>query len=371
MTLRRKIIIVISAVFMANLGLVYVITQIITRDSTIEAPLNLVAIIGLAALVSINFGLVMAVTLERLVLQRLKKLNDTIQQIGIERDLSTRVVLSGQDEITALNGSINGMLQALESAQSEQKQAEEALRTAKEAAESANHAKSTFLANMSHELRTPLNAIIGFISLIQMNQSLTDRDLHRVERVLHNGEHLLEMIDDILDLSRIEAGRLALVPQPVIIRDALAEIQTQTAENARAKMLDFFAHIAPQLPGTIYADVDALTKIIHHLLANALKFTHEGIITLGVDCEGDDLILKVSDTGIGIPSYMHEVIFESFRQVDGSSTRSYGGTGLGLAIVHHLCVAMGGTITVESEVNVGTTFTVKLPVLRDNKVGET
>ncbi|PJF21040.1 MAG: hypothetical protein CUN56_13115, partial [Phototrophicales bacterium] len=245
----------------------------------------------------------------------------------------------------------------------ERKQIEDNLRAAKEAAEAASQAKSTFLANMSHELRTPLNAIIGFVGIMLMGNTLSEKDYHRADRIRVNGERLLSLIDDILDLSRIEAGRVTLVPEEVNVREEVHFLEKRYAEEAKEKNLSLNVTITDDVPEIIRIDRDAFPKIIDNLLSNAIKFTREGSVDMFVMRSGVNLNIIVSDTGVGIPPHMHQVIFESFRQVDDSSTREFGGMGLGLAIVHHLCKAMGGTIQLESVVNQGSTFTVTLPIL--------
>ena len=245
----------------------------------------------------------------------------------------------------------------------ERKQTEDALRAAKEAAESASQSKSTFLANMSHELRTPLNAIIGFIGIMLMGNTLVEKDRNRAERIRVNGERLLSLIDDILDLSRIEAGRVTLVPEEVHLREEIRRLEKRYLEDAKEKNVELNVTISDDVPDIIRIDRDAFPKIIDNLLSNAVKFTREGNVEMFVMRSGGNMNIIVSDTGVGIPPHMHQVIFESFRQIDDSSTREFGGMGLGLAIVHHLCKAMGGTIQLESAVNQGTTFTITLPVL--------
>lgn len=245
----------------------------------------------------------------------------------------------------------------------ERAQVESDLNKAKEAAEAASYTKTTFLANMSHELRTPLNAIIGFIGVMQMNKKLDEKDTHRLERVLVNGHRLLELIDDILDLSRLEAGRMVFAPSDIEVRESMRNLLKRMEERAENKKLAFTSEITTHVPAVIHFDEDAIHKISTHLLTNAVKFTPAGEVHFTMDYKKDHLIIKVKDTGIGIPAHMHDVIFQSFRQADDSSTREYGGTGLGLAIVHQLCLALGGTVALDSKVNEGSTFTVKLPLV--------
>jgi len=267
------------------------------------------------------------------------------------------------------NGSINGVMVMMIDLTAYY-DLEETLQAAKDAAEAANHAKSTFLANMSHELRTPLNAIIGFTGIMMMNKALDEKDSYRAGRIRANGERLLELIDDILNLSRIEAGRMSLVPVDIETSRLAYGAQALYAIDAEEKSLEFEVDLHPDLPPFIRADEDALKKIVNNLVSNAIKFTEAGKVVLRLYPIEDYLVIEVADTGIGIPSHMHDIIFESFRQVDPSATRSYGGTGLGLALVHNLCQAMGGTVNLDSKLGEGTVFTVKLPLLKKTQPQE-
>lgn len=224
--------------------------------------------------------------------------------------------------------------------------------------------KSEFLATMSHELRTPLNAIEGFTSIMLsgMGVELSPRAEDMVKRVSSNSKRLLQLINDFLDLSRIEAGRLELVNSPMSVAELADKWQHEVGVLADEKGLDFVVNIDPELPDTIYSDEDALSKVAINLLSNAFKFTKEGKVSLDFQRADDNWTISVSDTGIGIPPHAREFIFDEFRQVDGSSKRMYGGTGLGLSLVQKLSRALGGSVTLQSEVGKGSTFTVTLPL---------
>jgi signal transduction histidine kinase len=183
-----------------------------------------------------------------------------------------------------------------------------------------------------------------------------------VQRTQANARRLLGLINDVLDISRIEAGRMELVPTALNVVEYIGRVRSQMEVLAREKQLGFHVEIAPGVPSAILIDEDALTKILVNLLSNAIKFTDEGGVNLTLRAENGQMIIKVTDTGIGIPVYMHEVIFERFRQVDGSSTRKHGGSGLGLSIVQQLCHLMDGQVNIDSDTGRGSTFTVTLPL---------
>jgi PAS domain S-box-containing protein len=240
------------------------------------------------------------------------------------------------------------------------------LEVARRKAEEATQLKSQFLANMSHELRTPLNAIIGYSDIVLANMAgdLTDEQRKYQERVLVNAEHLLSLINDILDLSKVEAGRIEIAHKPFDLREWAQAIEFQTKGLADKKGLHFESHIDNALPALVVGDAARLKQVIINLLSNAIKFTDQGCVRLNIVKQGDDTwTLAVSDTGIGIPSEMQDTIFEEFRQVDSSSRRAYGGTGLGLAISRRFAMLMGGSVRVNSEVGKGSTFTVTLPLI--------
>lgn len=231
-----------------------------------------------------------------------------------------------------------------------------------EAARQSNLFKDQFLAVMSHELRTPLNAMIGFLGIIKMGGGLTEKTAYMIDRVRDNAERLLTLINDILDLSKIEANRFEIHNELVPIKDLAAIWKAQNDVLATEKGLKFSVEVDPNFPDVIYTDSDALTKIVVNLLSNAFKFTKAGEVDLAIRKVDASMELRVTDTGIGIAEDKQQLVFESFRQVDSSTRRSYGGTGLGLTIVRSLTHLMKGTITLKSQPGVGSTFTVTLPL---------
>jgi signal transduction histidine kinase/DNA-binding response OmpR family regulator len=248
----------------------------------------------------------------------------------------------------------------------ERKQAEIELAAARDAAEEANRTKSTFLANMSHELRTPLNAIIGVTEMLQEDARDLDRadELEPLDRVSRAARHLLSLINDILDLSKIEAGRMDLQLERFSIAELVDEV-TKTIEPLAIKNGNQLVVRGGETIGTIYADQMRVRQALMNLVGNAVKFTENGTVTISISKEdrgtGNRIAIAVEDTGIGMSPKQLGRLFQEFSQADSTTTRRYGGTGLGLVISQRFCQMMGGDITVESELGRGSKFTIFLP----------
>jgi len=338
-------------------------------------------------LVSGLFALFVSSKLQGLISKPILHLEDTMRMVSSNKNYAVRAVKKYSDEIgrlidgfntmlseiqqrdTALqstNGELKTRTQELEEEVFQRKQAQEELSKAKHAAEEANRAKSTFLANMSHELRTPLNAIIGYSEMLEEET----RDAGKIENVQDlkkiqaAGKHLLALINDVLDLSKIEAGKMGLhletfdVPQ--VIEEMVTTLQPAAAKNSNSVNVRVAENV-----GTMKADITKVRQILFNLLSNACKFTDHGTISVDVDqikAEDKECIqFRVSDTGIGISAQQRQNLFQEFAQADSSIARKYGGTGLGLAITHRFVQLMRGQINVESEPGKGAVFTVQLP----------
>lgn len=251
----------------------------------------------------------------------------------------------------------------------EQKQAELNVLEAKKTAEDANTAKSEFLASMSHEIRTPLNAVLGFTELLHDIIS-DEKQLSYLDMIKNSGNNLLMIINDVLDLSKLDAGKMQINEEIVNIPELVQEVCKMFIRQIREKEIELKIDFPQTMAKKVYSDSVRLRQILINLISNAIKFTHEGYVTIKLnyiksnDLDEIDLYISVEDTGIGIPPEFQKKIFESFRQKDGQSAKQYGGTGLGLSISKKLAEIMGGKLKLFSEINKGSTFTVSFPKVR-------
>jgi len=344
-------------------------------------------IVGIFVLISGFFALLVSSQLQRLISRPILHLENAMRMVSTNKNYEVRATRFYGDEIGRLIDGFNTMLSeiqhrdtALQRANDElktrtrelegeiihRKQTQEELLKAKHAAEDASRAKSAFLANMSHELRTPLNAIIGYSEMLEEETRDSGRmeNLQDLRKIQAAGKHLLSLINDVLDLSKIEAGKMGLHLETFDV-SVMAEEMVTTLQPAIAKNNNKVrVHLGDDL-GMMRADATKVRQILFNLMSNACKFTDHGTISLDVSptiIEGQDWIrFQVQDTGIGISSKQQHKLFQEFSQADATIARKYGGTGLGLAISHRFVQMMKGRISVESQAGKGSTFTVHLP----------
>jgi signal transduction histidine kinase/CheY-like chemotaxis protein len=370
------------------IGTVYLKRDLQDMDARLERYAGIALVV---LLISSLVALLLSSMLQRVISEPTLRLAEMASRVSTERDYSLRAAKRGNDEIGVLVDSFNemmGQIQArtldlhvvqgalerhvgelCEENARRQRAQEEAL-AAKQAAEESNRVKSAFLANMSHELRTPLNAIIGYSEMLreEAEEHHEARPVVDLARITAAGKHLLSLINDVLDLSKVEAGKTELVWEYASPAQILEDAAGAMALLARTNGNQLIVHCAPSLPA-MHVDVVKFRQSLDNLLSNACKFTKNGPIgveVVPVSVDGAEAIeWRVSDTGIGIaPDQMHK-LFQPFSQVDASTTRKYGGTGLGLAISQRFCGLMGGAITVSSEAGKGSTFTIRLPLRQD------
>jgi signal transduction histidine kinase len=278
-------------------------------------------------------------------------------------DFSTSINVPNRDEFGALATRMNQMSRELHRLYTDERQAAQQLQTLNEELERASKAKSDFLASMSHELRTPLNSILGYTELIldEIYGEVPAKIRDVLDRVQQSGRHLLGLINDVLDLSKIEAGSMELSPTEYSALDIVETVSSSLRSLAAEKGLEFVAGAQADMP-VAFGDAKRITQCLLNLAGNALKFTKQGRVEIWVERQGEPLVYRVSDTGIGIPQDQLESIFAEFRQADPTITREFGGTGLGLSITKKFVEMHGGRIWVESELGKGSTFFFSIPL---------
>ncbi len=296
--------------------------------------------------------------------KHLKEVSDAISA----GELNVRSEIQTGDEFEDLSHAFNRMLRNLVSMQDRWRKVNvdldrkvDELAQANMALYESNRLKSDFLARMSHELRTPLISILGFSDVLMSSQPLSEKQQRWARNIQSSGERLLNLINDILDLAKIEAGKMQVRIEEFSVQDVCEGLLNMFRSLAEKKNVDLRSHVSPDIPA-IRQDMVKLQQILSNLLSNAIKFTPEGgRVVLKVELDMGQVVLTVLDTGVGIALEEQELVFEKFRQSGNPLTREHAGTGLGLSIVRELCKLLGGEIRLHSELGRGSTFTVRLP----------
>lgn len=351
-------------------------------------PLALVVLFAVALLV-----VAMVMMIHRTILAPLAQLADSARAVG-GGNYAVRASVTGQDEIGELTRTFNSMLDTIEAKTGELKRNNEQLeervlertaelqkevkerQKAEAAAQQASQAKSEFLANMSHEIRTPMNAILGFSEILAAKIQ-DPRHREYIQAVHSSGKSLLSLINDVLDLSKVEAGKLRLELSATDPRGVFKELETVFSRKIEERGLSYSTEVAPDFPQFVVLDETRLRQVLLNLIGNAIKFTEHGYVQLGARSEpgvgeaGLTLVFEVRDSGVGIPANELETIFGAFEQKKGQSHAKYGGTGLGLAISRRLVELMGGKLTVESTVGKGSIFRITLQNVEEAALAET
>ena len=330
-----------------------------------------------AALIVVMIAFVLTNRGRRFITGPIENLLAAMEALTSKGDYSQKIAPHGPDEIGSLIISFNGMVDELRTRdqrlsehrrllQEQVIQRTRSLQDAAQIAEKSSHAKGDFLARMSHEIRTPMNGLAGMAELLG-NTALDDHQRRMLRTMRSSADALLEIINDVLDFSKIEAGHLQILSEDFQIRGLLEEVCELLASRASAKHLELVVDVAAGVPSQANGDPLRIRQVLINLIGNAIKYTDQGEVVVRAALEGRDehqlaLRVEVADTGAGIPEDQIERVFEEFTQLDTFESRKHGGTGLGLAITRQLVTLMGGTVGVNSQVGVGSTFWVRLPL---------
>lgn len=358
--------------------------NIFLKASTQHLNRKIMASISELLAVIVLLGIVLFVLswrLQRYISDPILHLAESFKKVSTERDYSLKLQKVSADEIGALYDGFNEMMEQIHRRQQELKQHKDHLETmveertrelraknvqltrAKETAENANRLKSEFLANMSHEIRTPMNAILGFTDILIEDENNPEKHYY-LETIKKSGGNLLKLINDILDFSKIEADRFEVSEVVFSPRKLIHHLEMMFSVKAQEKNLYFTINGLKDLPAYVLGDSHKLNQVLINILGNAFKFTHTGGVAMDCLYHGQNrtLEIKIKDTGIGISPEQQQIIFDPFRQADGSTTREYGGTGLGLAIASRMMKLLGGAIRLDSRLGQGAMFTITLPL---------
>ncbi len=345
-----------------NLGVVRVA---VTLDPIYTTALQLSAYAFLLWLLALMFSVPLTRALNRRVTLPLARISELMKRSAAEETFDERVKFKRNDELGETAAALNNLLDRVADRDTRLSAFIEELTLARDAAESATRAKSSFLANMSHEIRTPMNGVVGLIDLVKL-EGLNDKQLTWITSMERSAEALLNVIDDILDFTKIESGKLNISPSDFELSPCIESVMDLFYEQATTRNIALTLTIDESAPTSLFTDQGRLRQILTNLIGNAFKFTTQGSIEVivGVATIGvrPSVRVTVSDTGIGIPKDQFDLVFARFQQIESGLTRRYGGAGLGLSICKELASLMGGTMDFESSENSGSQFWFDIPI---------